>query len=271
MLQCIQNQSYHPIKTAIFDDGSIDGTRTYIQTKYSSVGVILGKGNSWWTGGLFSCVENVFNQAKEGDYVLSMNNDCTFNSSYIQNLVRLSEEHERAIIGSLAVDQRDRKKIVGSGVRIDWEKARIFPFGPKNIHKIPKKKIVDDTIDTLSTRGTLYPIEVFKKIGNFDKKNFPQYLSDYEFACRAKSKGYKLLISYRAKVYTDSINTGIHAGNTTILTPKKLYEIFFSKRSKNNIIDRIRFIHICCPKQYRLFNYWKYFEMYRILLSQMHI
>lgn len=253
-LNCIEKQSYPNINTLIIDDGSTDGTYEYIKKNYSDVAVLKGDGNLWWTGAIYWGVEEVLKIANQNDLILTINNDCTFDTDYIATLVKASLTQSKAIVGSLVIDQRDKITISDAGTKIDWEKGKFIKLEPKYINDLPKGRYFQTNINTLSTRGTLYPIEVFRTIGNFDKKNFPHYLSDYEFACRANKAGYKLLVSYRAKVFNDMKRTGIGKDISYQIGPKEASLLLFSRRSGINIIDNYRFIMICYPLRYRLKN-----------------
>ncbi len=254
-LTSLSRQSYPFIQTIIIDDGSSDGSSNYIKKKYPQVKILQGDGNLWWTGSIYWGVKESLKYAKVEDFILTINNDCTFDKNFVDMLVRTSIEHNRAIVGSLILGNKSTSKIYDAGIQIDWSKGRLIPLGPTSINDLPNDKNVQDQIDTISTKGTIYPIEVFHKIGNFDKKHLPHYISDYEFACRAKAHGFKLILSYKARIYNDVQRTGFGDFNSNQFIIKKLNNLFFSRKSKINIIDHFWFITLCCPRQYKLQNY----------------
>lgn len=254
ILKCLNDQNYPHIKTIIIDDGSTDGTSQYLKQNDPKMTVIRGNGNLWWTGSMYLGVEKVLRMAKNGDYILTINNDCFFDKHYINQLVNMSNHLKRAIVGSLIISQDDQQTISDAGVFIDWNCGKFIHLGPKKVNQLPKDIYYQDQINVLSTRGTIFPIEVFKKIGNFDKKNFPHYLSDYEFTYRANRAGYKLVLSYQVKVFNDMKRTGIGKKISYQIGSKEVFSLLFSRRSGINIIDNYRFIMLCCPSQYRLKN-----------------
>lgn len=269
LLKSIKKQTYPQIQTTIIDDGSTDGTSNYIEKEYKNVTVLKSRGNLWWTGSLHLGVQNVLKSATNGDFILTINNDCEFDKDLVSKLVTTSDRFNRAIVGSLIIDVNDKETISDAGVQIDWSEYRFLSIGPISIKDISNNKKVEENIDTLSTKGTLYPIEVFHKVGNFDKKHLPHYISDYEFACRAKRAGYKLLLSYDAKVFNDIKRTGIGHEAYKHLDFSKLINILFSKRSRLNIIDHFWFIYLCCPPKYKIRNYVILFDKFISLASKL--
>ena len=111
-------------------------------------------------------------------------------------------------------------------------------------------------MDVLSTKGTLFPVKIFKEIGNFDCRNFPHYLSDYEFTCRAKKFGYDLIINYGSVLTNDNLRTGYEIKQNDSLKIQKLPFILFSKKSKINIRDQIKFFIKCCPANDKIECIW---------------
>lgn len=255
LLGCVKAQNYEQIKTVIVDDGSTDGTANYLIKTHPEIVIIPGDGNLWWTGAMFQGVKKIIETAADNDFILTVNNDCTFDSDYVQNLVETCLQNNRAITGSLVMDKEDKKVIWDAGVSINWQKGKIYGRPYKLIDELPKNRSYDNNIDTLSTKGTLYPVSTAEAIGNFDRKNLPHYLSDYEYACRAKKAGFQLVVSWRAIVYNDTRRTGLGDQIPRQLSYRQLYQLLFCRRSKQNIIDQWHFVQLCCPTKYKPTNY----------------
>ena len=267
LLPCLLKQDFSNIKIIIIDDGSTDGTIFYIKKNYPKVKVIKGDGNLWWTGSIALGIEQVKKTAQEGDFVLIINNDCIFDKTLISTLVTESKQYNGAIVGSLALDIDKRDAVWDGGIKINWKKAAVYGKPIKNITEIPARKTMDKDIDTLTTKGTLYPVEVFNKIGNFDKIHLPHYLSDYEFACRAKRAGFTLILSYQARVYNDTLRTGLGDTMPKYLGYRQLWQLLFNRKSRINIIDQYSFIKLCCPRKYLPRNYFFLIMKFFYLLS----
>ena len=232
LLSSLVKQTYQHFKIIIVDDGSTDGTASYLAKHYPDITVLPGDGKLWWTGSVNLGIKHALETAKEDDYILTINNDCVMGEDYLSQLIKSTKAHSHSVIGSLVRDIHDHNKIVDAGIKIDWQRYKF------NKQSINKGKSYNDKIDTLSTKGTLYPVTLFTEIGLLDVKHLPHYLSDYEFAYRAKRSDYKLVINYQAVVYNDSVRTGTVSRRS-----------LFSRRSKVNLLDHLQFVRLCCPKE----------------------
>lgn len=258
LIKNIDSQTFKPDQIIIVDDGSTDGTSQFLKKNYPKVKIIKGDGNLWWTKSLFLAIENVLKTAKNNDFILTINADCSFSKQYLKNIYQTGIDNPYAIIGSLVVDTNNRDKIWDAGAKIDWKNSAFKNAPYRYLKDIPSKKKTHDQLDTLSTKGTLYPVEVFRQIGNFNYKQLPHYHSDYEYGCRAKKHGFQLLVDFGARLFTDTKHTGIGDNISKDLNLKEKSRLLLSRRSKVNLIDTLNFIRLCCPKKYRFKNYLRF-------------
>ena len=256
MLKCLDIQTMKNFRIVIVDDKSTDGTESFLRNKYPKVITISGDGNLWWTGGLNKGIRYIFHHKEKEDFVLIINNDCQFDKDYVKKLYTSIQKEKKTIVGSLAVSSADENSVWDAGVVIEWEKGIIkalFPVGT-NVKDL-NKKILQNKIDTMTTKGTLYPIKVFEQIGLFDREHFPHYLSDYEYGIRARRNGWKLVINYNAVLKNDTENSGFDYTNSDP-SFSHFINLLFGKRSRVNILDQFNFIRYCCPNEYKLKNYY---------------
>ncbi len=240
--KCIEsflNQTYKDIQVIVIDDGSIDGTKESIAKDFPKVKVLVGDGNLWCMGAFAMGVDYVKPLAKPGDFILTQNQDAYFDKDFVSTLLDVSELNQRAIVGSINFSSKSKTPIYHTHMLL----------GGVFIPHIIKGEVSDiEPSDTLNTRGTLFPIEVFEKIDNFSPL-FPHYAGDYEIACRAKRNGFKLLVSTKSLCYSWDDNVGL-AKRIRLKkkkTLKDIYELFFSRRSSSNIYYSTLLILLCVP------------------------
>jgi len=237
LLKSIFAQRFKDFELYLIDDGSVDGTTHFIKQNFPKVNILKGDGNLWWTASLNLGLINILRKASDDDFVWIINNDCYFDKDILKNLL-VFEKKKRSrknIIGSVVLDPKTNK-VFDNGVSIDWKNLKFRSGGT----------------DALSTKGTLYPIQVFKKVGLFDAKHFPHYFSDYDFSIRAKSCGFHLIVCPTAKIYNRIERTGIENPSLKKFDLRNIIQIIFSKKSKVNLLLQINMIRYACPKEYKL-------------------
>ena len=251
-LASLQIQTYKNLQVIVVDAGSTDSTKEFIKANYPDYKIITGTKNWWWTRSMYKGVKKALKILKVGDFILTMNNDCFFKEDYISNIVEASKSNKRAIVGSLILDARKTNKVVDAGVKIEWDQCLLYGISPnysEDIKFYMEREIIDQ-IDTLPGKGTLVPVEVFKRVGNFNYLLLPHYIADYEFFCRAKRAGYNLIVGAYSQLYNFSRATGIEYVSKNHPTYSEIIRALFSRKSKMNAIDHILFVLLCCPIKY---------------------
>lgn len=233
-LDSLKNQSHPDYEVIVVDDGSQDNSFEIISTHYPEVILLKGDGNLWWTGGTNLGVEYALSKADSADFILTLNNDLEVEPDYLSNLLKVYEITRPSLVGSVSVDIKNPEKIEFLGKKWNPYTAKSKPSieGVESYSSLVQKhKFISS--DVLPGRGTLIPVEVFKKIGLFDFKHFPQYTADHDFARRAYKHGYKLVVSTEAVVKSVVESTGL----TYLHNPsfKVFIRSFFSIKSPINL------------------------------------
>jgi len=230
----------------VVDDGSTDRTGVMIKEEFPEVILLEGDGNLWWTGATDLGVEYALLQANQNDYILTLNNDTMVRPDYLQCLFDCAVKHPKSLIGSIFINENEESKVIDAGVRINWLTAKYTNLAKGRGYKeILRAGPLIQKVDVLSGRGTLIPIEVFRKLGFYNYKHLPHYGADYEFSRRANINGYKLLISYESVVMSNVKITGLN-NRVNKLGWGDLIKSFFSIKSSNNLTQRWRFARLCC-------------------------
>lgn len=244
-LASLREQSVRDFTIVVVDDGSTDGTHVALAEEFPEVTLLWGDGDLWWTGAMNRGLEWVLPRAGRHDYVLALNNDTALPPDYLETLLGLAALQSNALIGSVAVSWDDHERIVDGGVRIDWRTTRsTSPAIGLTWSQAVGRLGEAASVSVLSGRGTLIPVEVFRRVGLYDQKRLPHYGADYEFARRAQRSGFKLLISYRAKVYSRENATGLRPSTQT-LSLRQFVRAYVDVRSPNNLRFRWNFARLC--------------------------
>ncbi len=253
-LKCLASlcqQTYDNFLTIVVDDGSSDDTELRVKEAFPEVILLKGDGNLWWTGGTNKGVVWALERAQRDDLILTLNNDLTVGTDYLQTLMAaFKESGPNIVLGSKSVFSNDASKVMFAGVKINWLTGTSKP----STERLEKQNCLIKTT-VLPGRGSLFPVAVFNKIGLYDAENFPQYLADYDFSLRAEKAGYPLYVVEKAVVHSDVEKTGLGSQyNYKQTSFTDIIKSFWSIRSSKHLGKRWRYSIRHCPRLYLLPN-----------------
>jgi GT2 family glycosyltransferase len=205
-LESIQSQSYKNYVVIICDDGSTDNSTEILTEKYPEVWIVKGDGNLWWTGATNECIRYILDRASADDFVVTLNNDLELADDYLREMVRAIHAKPDSIFMSASFDIANKQTMIEPGRRMNWFIAKDRKLDPKKYNSTGLAEVTH-----APGRGTVFPIEVFKKVGLFDFEHFPQYAADYDLTHRATKSGYPIFINYDARLYSHVEETGLTA------------------------------------------------------------
>ena len=210
-LKCLASlkvQTHRDFCVVVCDHGSTDGTSEKIRSNYPDVVVLEESSDLWWTGAINRCIEYVINAGDPAqDAVVTLNNDLEVDEDYLSTLVSAAQRYPHAIITSAGYDIRTRQ-LVDPGLRQNWLTSKVRLLSPEKDRMTGEVDLAEVT--HAPGRGTLIPLRAFRELGLYDQRHLPHYGADYDFTFRASRRGgYRILISYRAKVFSHVEATGM--------------------------------------------------------------
>ncbi len=259
-LEALSRQSIRDFKVIIVDDGSTDATAEMITQEFPDVILLKEKGDLWWAEATNIGVRYAMTHG--ADYIMTLNDDTLPEPDYIEKMLYWSKKHPDALLGALALDQETDAIIYGGEIR-DWKRGLFLPI----IDTLPLKEQHGlHEVNLFPGRGLLIPVGVFKEIGLYDSRNFPQTVADLDLTYRAVSSGFKIFCNFDAKIKTypnESASSRLRSNRSLM----NYYKHLFSIKGGGNVIWFSKCAYKNCPPKYlptflmmgiarRLVGYW---------------
>ena len=212
------------IKILIIDDGSTDGTSQWLSSQ-KDLFLLRGNGKLLWGGAINLGINYIIKNHPSDEWILLINNDVEVKKDYVDNLLKIAKKNYPAAVGSVVKNKKN--EIISLGPRIDPWHLKVEEIYKKNF--VFKNKFVYEDIDALSGRGVIYPLKSIIEAKGLNSKIFPHYYGDYSLSMKINKKGYKLITSLQAIVFTDEDFKYIREQRKNYTIFKKL----FSRKSNS--------------------------------------
>jgi GT2 family glycosyltransferase len=178
----------------VVDDASPDGTAIAVWNKYPRVKLIRNKTERW-----LSAARNIGARQAHGKYIFFVDDDNVIAKDSIRKLVDFMESDERVgVAAPMMLYYTDPERIWFAGSR--WHHVfaiSIWMFADEPSAMAPRTPIPSDDFPN----AFIVRASVFRKLGEFDEKNFPIHSSETDFCARVKGARYAMFVLPSARIW----------------------------------------------------------------------
>ena len=192
VLGSLEGQTARNFEVIFVDNGSTDGSCSFVAGNYSWVHIIELPENYG-----FCRAVNEGIRAAKAPYVLLLNNDTEVAEDFVEQMLSAIRRHKNAFsCAARMVQYHDRDRLDDAGnyyCALGWSFAR---GKGKDIHTYEK----EEQIFAACGGAAIYRKKMLEKIGYFDEEHFA-YLEDTDIGYRARIYGYENWYAPEALVY----------------------------------------------------------------------
>ena len=217
VLASLEGQTLNNFEVILVDNGSTDGSCSFVTANYPWVHLIELSENFGFCGAV-----NAGIRAAKAPYVLLLNNDTEVKEDFVEEMLAAIRRHKNAFsCGARMVQYHDRDKLDDVGnyyCALGWSFAR---GRGKDIHAYE----TEDRIFSACAGAAIYRKKILEKIGYFDEEHFA-YLEDTDIGYRARIYGYENWYAPKAIVYHVGSGSRYNQFKTRYSSRNNIYLIY---------------------------------------------
>lgn len=170
----------------VFDDGSVDGTDSALNSINGPVHIIHGDGSAYWARGMASAESVLLATAglKDDQFVVWLNDDVTVDDDAFSTVLRAQESHPGAVLVG-AVRDPSTAQVTYSGMR----RGGIHPLNFARV--TPSDEL--QSVDTFNGNLVIVPVRTARALGGIDG-GFSHALADVDYGLRCQRLGVPVLL-----------------------------------------------------------------------------
>lgn len=214
-LDGLRAQTFRDFDVLLVDNGSSDGSVTFVQTEYPEVHIVALPENSGFAAAVNRGIANT-----QGEYVALLNVDTQPTPAWLGALAAALDAAPPDVggIASKMLQLADPTRIDNAGDTLSWYgSARKQGMGePAHGYTIPRE------VFSICAGAALYRREFLQTVGTFDER-FESYLEDIDLGLRGRLLGYRFSYEPAAEILHQSHGAGTpHACYVTLMMRNRL-------------------------------------------------
>lgn len=251
-LKSMQQQTHPGVDVILVDASSSDGTSEVVHQRFPKVRILQVDDQCYWSSATNHGVQAALKA--DYDYILTINDDCTIASDYVEQLVDIAQRNDVKILAS-RIDYLGVPGLIWAlGTQVSWG-VRILQLAWHDVQAadlptaLRTAEVID--VDAAPGDGVLIHRSVFEQIGLYAAKFLPHYHADSELIMRARQAGIRACVTPQVVVYDDSPHPEMQRRNAQQAFTRPLLSefayTFFHQRSSWFLPTRVYLIWQYCP------------------------
>ena len=200
-LESLKAQTFNDFETILVDNGSSDGSLEFVDKHYPWVKTVALPANRGFAGG-----NNAGYLHASGDYIITLNNDTEAEPTWLEELVRVSDENPAVgMVASRICSYDDHDVIDSLGVKVCSDGMSRGAFRLQRFSDLALGKTEEILLP--SACAALYRHRMIETVGFFDE-DFFAYCEDTDLGMRGRLAGWRAVLARDAVVYHKYSQTG---------------------------------------------------------------